>query len=169
MSGKPGRPTKYKPEYDEQVYKLCLLGATDEQIADFFEVSVQTIHNWAAEHEGFLESRKKGKAIADANVAEALYHRALGYEHDAVKIMSYEGGSWEHEYRKRYPPDTAAAFIWLKNRAGWRDKQEVQHEGAVEVRTVRLPATESDPNEWAERFRGATSGAIGHSGDGPGK
>lgn len=28
---------------------------------------------------------------------------------------------------KHYPPDTAAAFIWLKNRAGWRDKQDIEH------------------------------------------
>jgi hypothetical protein len=31
-----GRPTKYKEEYNEQAYKLCLLGATDKELADFF-------------------------------------------------------------------------------------------------------------------------------------
>jgi len=30
-----GRPTNYHPEYAEQAYKLCLLGATDEQLGDF--------------------------------------------------------------------------------------------------------------------------------------
>lgn len=124
---KVGRPTKYSPEYVEEVYKLCLLGATDEQIADFFGVTVQTLLNWCDAHPQFLEARKNGKERADAKVAEALYHRALGYSHPAVKIMSYEGSSWEHEYTERYPPDTAAAFIWLKNRAGWRDKHEVDH------------------------------------------
>lgn len=34
-----GRPTKYKKEYDDQAFKLCLLGATDKEIADFFEVN----------------------------------------------------------------------------------------------------------------------------------
>lgn len=29
-----GRPTKYKPEYDDQVYKLCLLGATDRIVKE---------------------------------------------------------------------------------------------------------------------------------------
>jgi hypothetical protein len=124
---KGGRPTKYKPEYDEQVYKLCLLGATDEQLADFFGVAVQTIHNWVAEHDGFLEARKNGKERADANVAEALYNRALGYSHPEEKIMSYEGQVIRANTTKHYPPDTAAAFIWLKNRAGWKDKQEVDH------------------------------------------
>ncbi|MFD0965280.1 hypothetical protein ACFQ02_00145 [Seminibacterium arietis] len=31
-----GRPTKYKAEYAIQVEKLCLLGAIDKDIADFF-------------------------------------------------------------------------------------------------------------------------------------
>ena len=31
-----GRPTKYKPEYSAQAQKLCLLGATDAEMADFF-------------------------------------------------------------------------------------------------------------------------------------
>ena len=33
-----GRPTEYKEEYNEQVYKLCLLGAKDKELADFFNV-----------------------------------------------------------------------------------------------------------------------------------
>lgn len=30
-----GRPTAYRKAFDEQVYKLCLLGATDAEIAVF--------------------------------------------------------------------------------------------------------------------------------------
>ena len=41
-----GRPTKYKAEYAEQARKLCLLGATDMEMADFFEVSEFTINKW---------------------------------------------------------------------------------------------------------------------------
>ena len=32
------------------------------------------------------ESLKSGKEIADATVAEKLYHRAIGYEHPVVHI-----------------------------------------------------------------------------------
>ena len=31
---KGGRPTKYKEEYAEQAYKLCLLGATDKELSE---------------------------------------------------------------------------------------------------------------------------------------
>lgn len=167
MSGKNkgGRPTKYREEYAGQVYKLCLLGAIDEELADFFEVSVQTIHNWTDAHPEFLEARKKGKEAADARVAEALFHRALGYQHQAVKIMSYEGSSWEHEYVKRYPPDTAAAFIWLKNRQPdkWRDKQEVEHSGSVSF-------SEMSDEELIERARQTTNrlAALQANGNGNG-
>ena len=33
------RPTKYQEAYAEQARKLCLLGYTDAELADFFEVS----------------------------------------------------------------------------------------------------------------------------------
>lgn len=133
MAKKPGRPTDYKPEYDEQAYKLCLLGLTDAQMGEIFSVSEQTINAWKHAHPSFLESLKKGKEVADAEVAKALYHRALGYEHPDVHITNYQGEITETEIIKHYPPDTAAAFIWLKNRSGWRDKQEVEHSGGVNM------------------------------------
>ena len=131
-----GRPTRYKAEYNEQAYKLCLLGATDEEMADFFGVSEVTINTWKKNKKGFLESLKKGKRNADANVAESLYKRACGYEHPDVHISSYEGDITVTDITKHYPPDTAACFIWLKNRAGWRDKQETEH--AVSKETADL-------------------------------
>lgn len=132
MAHPGGRPTKYRAEYAEQVYKLCLLGATDEQLADFFEVHVDTIHEWAAKRRKFSEARKRGKTQADSRVAESLFHRALGYEHDAVKIVLHEGEFVEHPYRERYPPDTGACAFWLKNRQPelWRDRHQHEHTGA---------------------------------------
>ena len=55
-----GRPTLYKPEYAEQAYKLCQLGATDIELAKFFNVSLDTIHEWSNVNEEFSESRKVG-------------------------------------------------------------------------------------------------------------
>ncbi|HEY7866596.1 MAG TPA: hypothetical protein VIC51_11400 [Psychromonas sp.] len=122
-----GRPTKYKDEYGELAYKFCLLGATDERLADFFDVCVTTINTWKKEHPQFLASIKRGKAIADAEVASSLYQRALGYSHAETKIVSYEGKiTDEKDVVKHYAPDPTAAIFWLKNRqpAQWRDKTE---------------------------------------------
>lgn len=120
-----GRPTKYRAEYAKQAYKLALGSFTDKQIADFFEIDEKTLNNWKKKFPSFFQSLKRGKQIADATVADSLYQRANGYKHKAVKIMQFEGQSFEHEYTEHYPPDTTACIFWLKNRQPetWRDKQ----------------------------------------------
>ncbi|EFK36819.1 Uncharacterised protein [Chryseobacterium gleum] len=125
-----GAPTKYDEVFNEQVYKLCLLGAIDKEIAEFFNVCEATINNWKIEYPEFLESIKKGKQIADANVADRLYQRALGFEHDSEEIKVIEGDIERVPVRKVYPPDPTSAIFWLKNRqpAKWRDKQELEVE-----------------------------------------
>lgn len=130
-----GRPTKYKPEYAEQARKLCLLGATDEEIANFFDVNVATINRWKNDFPEFCESIKKGKILADANIAERLYRRAMGYEAPDVDIRVVEGEIIETPLTKYYPPDTPAAIFWLKNRqrSKWRDKVDNEVSGSISV------------------------------------
>jgi hypothetical protein len=80
----------------------------------------------------FSEALKNGKGLADANVANRLYCRAMGYEHDDVDIRVVGGEIVQTHIRKYYPPDTGAAIFWLKNRqkAKWRDKIDHEHAGA---------------------------------------
>lgn len=127
-----GRPSDYKPEYNEQARKLCLLGATDKELAEFFDVTEQTVNNWKAAHPEFFESIKEGKFQADANVAERLYQRALGYSHPEDKIFNDQGSALIVPTVKHYPPDPVAAIFWLKNRQRdkWRDKQDHELTGA---------------------------------------
>lgn len=126
---KGGRPSKYKPEFNDLGYKYCLLGATDKELAEFFEVSESTLNLWKTEVPEFSESLKRGKAEADAVVASKLFHRATGYSHPDVDIKMYEGQIIITPLTKHYPPDSTAAIFWLKNRQPkqWRDKQEVEH------------------------------------------
>lgn len=122
-----GRPSKYQPEVAEQAYKLCMLGATDKEMADFFGVAESTLNLWKKEHKEFSESLKRGKVLADANVANRLYQRAMGYEHPEDKIFNDNGEPLIIPTVKHYPPDSVAAIFWLKNRRKdqWRDKQDV--------------------------------------------
>lgn len=127
----PGQPSLYRPEYAEQARKLCLLGATDAELADFFRVAESTINNWKDAYPEFLESITRGKIQADAEVADKLFQRACGYSHSAVKIMQNNGEPVIVDYVEHYPPDTQAASLWLRNRQPkkWRDKQEIEHTG----------------------------------------
>lgn len=125
---KRGRPTDYKEEYNEQVTKLCRLGATDKEIADFFEISESTLNLWKKKHPQFSESIKKGKEISDMEVANSLYNRAKGYEQEVVKVFQFQGEPIIVPVIEKIAPDTGAAMAWLKNRRPkeWRDKQDIE-------------------------------------------
>lgn len=126
------RPSKYKPEFAAQAAKLCTLGATDSQLADFFEVAVSTISLWKVEHSEFSDALKVSKEEADAKVEQSLYRRALGYECDEVDIRVISNELIQTPIRKIYPPDTTAAIFWLKNRrpAQWRETKAIELTGA---------------------------------------
>lgn len=132
---KAGRPTAYKSEFDEQVYKLALLGATDKEITDFFDVTERTINNWKQNQLSFFQSLKEGKMSADAKVAQALYSRATGYSHEDTHIAVVDGEIVQTSYIKNYPPCAASAIFWLKNRQPtlWKDKVEVKEEVNLSV------------------------------------
>src|SRR5690606_26574133 len=114
------------------------LRTTDQELADFFEVDVSTINNWKIDFPQFFESIKKGKILADSNVAERLYQRALGFEHDSEEIKVTDGQVVRVPIRKIYPPDPTAAIFWLKNRRPkeWRDKQEIEQSGGLTIKFV---------------------------------
>lgn len=124
-----GRPTDYRDEYVEQARKLAQLGATEVEVADFFDVNVRTIQRWKNTHEDFCLALKVGKEAADERVVKSLYHRAVGYEQEEVKIFMPAGAAEPvyAPYTAKITPDTTAAIFWLKNRrpAEWRDKVDL--------------------------------------------
>ena len=114
-------------------------GLTDEQIAEKLDISVASFYNYKNEHLEFFESLKKGKEVADYEVENALFKKALGYNAKVkkafkVKEVLYENGKRLKETERieyaedevHIPADTTAQIFWLKNRKPntWRDKQE---------------------------------------------
>ena len=137
-----GRPTSFRKAYVKDARKLACLGATDFEVADFFGVNVATIYRWKHAHQEFCEALKAGKEEADARVERSLYHRAIGYDQEAVKIFM-PAGALEPvmaSYTERIAPDTTAAIFWLKNRkpAEWRDRQDVTLNGTLKVEGVTM-------------------------------
>jgi hypothetical protein len=128
-----GRPSRYRPEYAEQVFRLALLGLTDAELARFFDIDEATCNRWKHAYPEFRESLKAGREDADTRVTERLYRRALGYSHEAVKIFAdpKTGTHMEVPYIEHYPPDTTACIFWLKNRrpVQWRDRRDVELTG----------------------------------------
>lgn len=127
----PGRDSKYRPEFADQARKLCLLGATDVEIADFFGVDVRTIHRWKTQFPAFCHSIREGKIKADAEVADSLYRRATG-EHVEIQKLVKKGDDYEAVKLIQYVPgDPQAAYKWLLNRRrqDWSEKQTVEMTG----------------------------------------
>lgn len=142
------RPSKFKPEFVEQAQKLCALGATDEDLADFFGVNRATIWRWAQSNEEFCSTIKAGKAIADSRVEMSLYHKAIGYTFDSVKVFMPANAPAPvyAPIREHVAPDTTAMIFWLKNRKPqeWRDKQEMDLTGNVKVEQITRTIVDPD-------------------------
>lgn len=125
-----GRPPSYREEYAEQARAMCQLGATDRDLASYFEVSTVTIWNWQARYKDFSSALKRGKEAADDRVERSLYARATGYTYDSVKVFNNDGEIIKVPVLEHVPPDVTACIFWLKNRrpAEWRDKTDHDHQ-----------------------------------------
>jgi hypothetical protein len=100
-------------------------GLTDEQIAHNMGISVATLYRWKDKHSEICDALKKGKEVVDIEVENALFKRATGFEYTETRIEESGKEKKVITMKKYMPPETAAAFIWLKNRKPqqWRDKQ----------------------------------------------
>ncbi len=137
-----GRATDYKKSYALNAYKLTLLGATDNELAYFFEVSEKTINTWKKNHIEFSSALKKGKDLADAEVVTKIFKRANGYKYDEVSYEKILLDSDKDEnikkevYKKKLTikevaPDVTAQIFWLKNRQ--KDKWKDRHHNSIDV------------------------------------
>lgn len=124
-----GRPSSYKPEFAKQAEEACAAGLTDHELANMFGVTEVTINAWKGRYPEFSLALKRNKPVADARVEQSLYHRAVGYSYEAVKIMSVGGEVVKVPYTEHVPPDTTAMIFWLKNRQSdkWRDVHKHEH------------------------------------------
>lgn len=130
-----GRPTKYSPQKVELALDMAKRGKTDVEIANIIGVSPRTLDYWKGRYSDFLQSLKDCKDQADELVRLSLYRRATGYYHEEEKLFYNAKDDYVRRETtiKHYPPDTAAAIFWLKNRQPkeWRDTQVVQTEPPV--------------------------------------
>jgi hypothetical protein len=112
----PGRPTLYRRDYCELARNYCLLGATIEDLAGFFDVTSRTVDNWIAAHPEFATVVREARALADARVARCLYERAVGYEQTVERTVLHQGREHTIKDKVHHPPDTRACIFWLRNR-----------------------------------------------------
>ena len=135
--GKRGPAPNYKPDFCPIAYKFCLLGATNDDLAGLFEVSLATIGNWLRRYPAFRKAVQDGRDVADADVALSLHQQAKGFTHPDVKILAIEGEAQEIPYNRYFPPDRQAAIHWLRNRRRKQWREVIEHEHSVTEEKLR--------------------------------
>ena len=110
-------------------------GLTEDQIAENMGIGYSTLQAWKVKYQDIQDALKKGKEVVDRQVENALLKRALGYNYHEITT---EYGIETKRVTKEVVPDTTAQIFWLKNRRPdlWRDKRQVEHNGAVPVMFV---------------------------------
>lgn len=138
------KPYKYDPAYhDAWAFSLAIKGATDEEIAEAFDVNIRTIFRWSVTKNdkgeevltSFGEARRSGKQQADAQVEKKLYDMCMGYDATEIEQVIIHGKNGEINIKetlkktKHVPPNVMAIMYWLNNRSRktgeWSQKQDV--------------------------------------------
>lgn len=109
-------------------------GLTDEQIFKNLGISRDTFYKYKEKYTDFSDALKKGKEVADIEVENALFKRAIGYRYKEkikeVKEIDEKKTVFIKEVEKEMPGDVGAQIFWLKNRKSskWKDKQDIDIE-----------------------------------------
>jgi transcriptional regulator with XRE-family HTH domain len=149
-----GRPSKFD-NYIQKKKLISLMyqrGFTDAEVAQVLDVTRRTVENWKKEYPEFFHALKRDKGVADGRVEEALYERAIGYQHPDTDIKIAYGVVIKTDIIKHYAPDPTSMIFWLKNRMPdkWREKSETKFGIDSETAELILAAL---PPEYAKAVK----------------
>ena len=109
-------------------------GLTNEQIMKNLGIGRDSFYRYKDKYSEFSDALKKGKEVADIEVENALFKRAIGYKYKEVikEVKEIDGkkSTYIKEVVKEMPGDVGAQIFWLKNRKSskWKDKQDIDIE-----------------------------------------
>lgn len=130
---KRGRKSVFKAHMIEEIRKLAGLGLIVEEIAVFWGIGYSTLKRYMKNKPLFRAALKEGRLIADKNVEDSLYKRAVGFasteRHYEIEYETDDAGAvkamrkLKKEIVKQVAGDTTAIIFHLKNRRPdkWRD------------------------------------------------
>ena len=99
-----GRPTKYKNEYCDLLVNWMAGGLSFESFGSEVDASKQTLYTWTTKHPEFLDAKRVGTTKGQA------FWEKLGRQAVVGKIPGFNATVW---------------IFSMKNRFGWRDKQDI--------------------------------------------
>lgn len=118
--GPGGRPTKYKPEYCDQLIEHMAKGYSFETFGAAVGVARSSVYEWLKNQE-FSDAKKEGLMQCQ------LFWERMGIGGATGRIKGFNVGCWVFN---------------MKNRFGWRDKVETSGEVTVKPYVIRRPSGE---------------------------
>lgn len=102
-------------------------GLTNKQISQNIGITYKTLKEWQNKFSAFRAALKKGRRPVEIEVENSLVKRANGFVQEEVVeeiTIDADGNQTKHKRvtHKVFPPDTAAAIFYLKNRSSHRFK-----------------------------------------------
>lgn len=136
-----GRPSKYKPEYCQELIEHMRQGFSFESFAGLTMVNVDTLYEWTKVHQDFSDAKKTGFDLS------RLFWEKIGIDN----ILNTSENFGEGAGSKSQSINSTVYIFNLKNRfpKEWRDRQEIDSniKQQIEVSTV-------DVSERVKRIKG---------------
>lgn len=118
---KIGRPTKYRPEYCQEIIDFMAEGYSKEAFAGEIDVYVDAIYRWIKKYKAFSKAVKKAEAKC------RLHWEELGHD----MVVAGQGN----------------ATVWIfnmKNRFNWRDRSEDEETDKTVTFKIVLDVNDKD-------------------------
>ena len=131
--GKSGPKPKYATDVQPRLetiraWRRC--GLTHEEIYANLRIGSSAFYMYKARYQELFDALRVAADDANAQVVNALFKRAVGYEYEEKKTIQEIGSEGKPSGKrieitqKQMPPDVGAIVFYLKNRYGakWRDR-----------------------------------------------
>lgn len=102
------RPSKYQEHYCDQLLVHMRKGLSFESFAGEVMVSKQTLYTWLNQHPEFKDAKEVGLS------ASLLFWEKMGIAAACGQLKGFSAAVW---------------IFNVKNRFGWKDRQEIEHTG----------------------------------------
>ena len=128
------------------------------QTAELLGIHRTTLRNWKLTHDEirrlYQSDGQDGDEERKKQVEEALLKRAIGYTQTEITRQVGKDGKLGvvKTVEKQVMPSTTAQIFWLKNRRPdrWRDKQQIEHSGTLEVENPLAGLTTEELRKLAD-------------------
>lgn len=104
----PHNPSKYKPEFCNQIIKHCRNGGTIEQFASEVGVHKDTLYQWADKHPDFAYAKSRAKQESEILMMDLVHKSIVG------KRLGPKGKSRAINW--------PLLIFYMKARFGWNDQ-----------------------------------------------